>query len=278
SRRMNDPRWSSRNWLLVSLLAVVMATATGIVALLGSGPVTVALGAVGVALVAAALTVLAPESLAAAWDEHRPYVYFSVGLFAFGGLVGAALLVAGVDLTELFLEALGEEFAGDGPEAEFDLELTATFFVLQNTPPFLFSIAGALTLGLFTALVMVLNGVLVGNLALSMAGSVGADFVLVGLLPHGVFELPALFVAAGVGFRLVHRFGQRVLGSRDAFVTKAYLSRTAVLVGFAWLLLVVAAFVEAYLTTALLDALFAARLEDGAETSVPALAVPGVLE
>lgn len=274
---MDDRPIPPRNWLVVALLTVVVAAATSLVALLGPGLVDVAVGAVGVGIVAAALVVAVPDRLAGAWVEHRLYVYFSVGLFAFGGLLGAALLAAGIDLTELFLEALGEEFAPEDPEEEFELELTASFFVLQNTPPFLFSIAGALTLGLFTAVVMVVNGLLVSNIALSMAAVVGVDFVVVGLAPHGIFELPALFVAAGVGFRLVHRFGQRVLGSRDAFVTKAYLSRTAVLVGFAWLLLVVAAFVEAYLTPALLEALFAARLEGLEEANAAAVVVPFVV-
>ncbi|WP_255192736.1 stage II sporulation protein M [Natronobeatus ordinarius] len=271
---MDDRPIPPRNWLVVALLTVVVASATSLVALLGPGLVDVAVGAVGVGIVAAALVVAVPDRLAGAWAEHRPYVYFSVGLFAFGGLLGAALLAAGIDLTELFLEALGEEFAPEDPGEEFELELTATFFVVQNTPPFLFSIAGAITLGLFTAIIMLVNGLLIGNIALSMAAVVGVDFILVGLLPHGIFELPALFVAAGVGFRLVHRFGQRILGSREAFVTKAYLSRTAVLVVFAWLLLVVAAFVEAYLTPALLDALFAARLE---EAPAAAVVVPFVV-
>ena len=271
---MNDRPLPPRNWLVVSLVTVLMAVATGAVALIGPGLATVAAGAVGVALLAAAVTVAVPDVLSEAWAEHRLYVYFSVGLFAFGGLLGVALFAAGVDLTELFLEALGEEFAPNeaDPQAEFELELTASFFIVQNTPPFLLSIAGALTLGLFTALVMLLNGLLVGNIVLAMAGVAGVDFILVGLLPHGIFELPALFVAAGVGFRLVHRFGQRILGTREAFLTRAYLYRTAIFVVFAWLLLVVAAFVEAYLTPALLDALFAARLE-GME---PAAAVTAV--
>ncbi|MFW5974417.1 MAG: stage II sporulation protein M, partial [Natrialbaceae archaeon] len=104
-------------------------------------------------------------------------------------------------------------------------------------------------------------GVLVGNLGWFVGADVGVDYLLVGLLPHGIFELPALFVAAGVGFRLLHRAVQRLLGRRDALVSKPYLRRTALLVLVAWLALVLAAVIEATVTGALLDALFADRID-----------------
>ena len=258
-----DERPDGRNWLAVSGFTALIAVATALLAIVGLGLPTVALGAVLAAVAVAGLTVAATEHLAAAWVEHRRYVWFSVGLFAVGGLLGAALLVAGVDLTELLLEMLEEEFAPpeDDPEGDLEIDLSATFFVFQNTPPFLMAVFGVLTLGLATFLVMFVNGVIVGNVALSTAGIAGIDFVIVALLPHGIFELPALFVAAGVGFRLLHRLGQRAIGSREAFVTREYLVRTGTLVVFGWFLLVVAAFVEAYLTPTLLEVLFAARLE-----------------
>ncbi|MHC3436679.1 stage II sporulation protein M [Natrialbaceae archaeon A-gly3] len=260
---MDERRSVDRNWLAVSGLTVFAAIMTALVAAVDLGLLTAGFGAALAAVAVGGVGITAADRLSAAWAEHRPYVWFSVGLFTLGGLLGAALLAAGIDLTDLFLEILEEEFAADEevPDDEFEIDISASFFIFQNTPPFLLSIFGVLTLGLLTFLVMFVNGVLVGNVALSMAGVAGIDFVIVALLPHGVFELPALFVAAGVGFRLLHRLGQRVLGTREAFVTREYLVQTGTLVLFAWLLLVVAAFVEAYLTPTLLEALFAARLE-----------------
>ena len=252
---MIDRLRPGHNWHLVSLLALVATLATVGVAI-DRGLVLVVAGAPLPVVGIVALAALFPDELSAAWAEHRRYVWFAAGLFGFGALIGALLLAAGIDLTEFFLELLEEELGidEDDPDA-FDVD--ATFFVLNNTPPFLLSILGAITLGLFTALIMLFNGILVGNIAVSIAGLAGVAFIIVGLVPHGIFELSALFVASGVGFRLVHRFGQRLMGHRDAIVTRAYLRRTAILVLFAWLLLVIAAFVEAYLTHALLEAFFA---------------------
>lgn len=192
-----------------------------------------------------------------AWDEHRPYVYLAAGLFAIGIAIGAVLAAAGYDLLAMIEAVVGEDPLGDLDEGE----LTAWFFVSNNTVPYVLSIVGVATVGILTVYVVVFNGVVVGNVGWFVAGDEGLDFVVVGLAPHGIFELPALFVAAGVGFRLLHRLGQRVLGRRDSFVTKRYVYRTGLLVLSGWLLLVVAAFVEAYVTGALLEALFADRIE-----------------
>jgi len=211
------------------------------------------------------------EAVARSWGEHRWYVGFAAGTFGFGIAIGVLLYAAGVDLIGLFVdllsEELGEEFVDEaeanGEPAEF--ELTATFFIVQNTPPYLLSALGALTFGLLTLVIMVFNGLLVGNIAVSAGMTDGFGVILALLIPHGIFELSALFLAAGVGFCLVHRFVQRVLGSRESFVTRAYLGRTTLFLLFGWLVLVLAAFVEAYLTIPIAELIFS-DLEQPEET------------
>lgn len=199
------------------------------------------------------------EALTDAWDEHRRYVGFATVLFLVGVLIGIALVLAGYNLIEFMLELLDEDLVVDEEmmgEGGQDLELSAQFFVLQNTPPFLLSIVGAVTIGLLTAAVMVFNGIILGNIAYAIGRETGFGLILALLLPHGIFELPALFIAAGVGFRLVYRFAQRILGRREAFVTKPYLYRTGLLVLFGYLVLLLAAVIEAYVTIAIAELLF----------------------
>lgn len=194
------------------------------------------------------------EALADAWNEHSRYVGFAAGLFAFGIVVGIALMAAGYNLLEIIEDLVGEPLFPDiGGQSRTEL---ARFLLVNNTRAFLLSIIGVLTLGLLTVWAMVFNGIVVGNLGAFVASNVGIGYILVGLLPHGIFELPALFIAAGVGFRLLYRVGQRLRGSRNAILTRRYLYRTGLLVLVGWLLLVVAAIIEAFVTPALLEALF----------------------
>ncbi|MFP8953308.1 stage II sporulation protein M [Natrialbaceae archaeon A-arb3/5] len=273
-----DPRPNAaRNWSLLLFGLALVSLATAAVTVSVHDSTTAAAGATVLALAFAVLGIVSlsvtprlATLLDAAWLEHRRYTWFATGLFAFGIAIGVVLLFAGVNLLELIVELLDE---GLFPELEDeDFELTATFFITHNTQPFLMSIAGALTLGVFTAIIMVFNGLIVGNLSAAMGGTIGLDYVVIGLAPHGIFELAALFIASGVGFRFVYRFGERVVGRREAFLTKPYIYRTLALVAFAWLLLVLAAFVEAYITPELLEMLFAERLaelEQEAQTPSP---------
>ncbi|GAB3677811.1 stage II sporulation protein M [Halopiger thermotolerans] len=263
--------WSS---LLLALALAAFGTAAVIVATrgeptpaAGSGVLGLVFGAVGLAARSGRTRLVA--ALAAGWDEYRRSVWFATGLFALGTVGGIALLLAGYDLLEMLTELFEE---GLFPELEDEtgaFEPTATFFVMNNSRVYVLSIVGALSVGLFTAFVMLFNGVIIGNIGASIGQSIGIDYILVGLAPHGIFELPALFIAAGVGFRIVYRFGERLIGSRDAFFTKAYLARTAAVIAFGWLLLVLAAFVEAYVTTTLLEFLFADRLAGAGGTTIP---------
>ncbi len=255
-----------RNWTMLLACLASVSFVTGLVAGASGASPDAVLGVTGLGVGFLVVLVLArtryPElidALSSGWAEHRRYTYLATALFAGGIVLGALLLAAGVDLLEEIVQLLEEEFAEDA-DGEFDL--TATFFILNNTQPFVLSIVGALTLGLLTAFIMIVNGVIVGNLSAVMTNVVGLDYVIVGLTPHGIFELAALFIAAGVGFRLIHRAGKRVAGTRDAVLTKPYVTRTVALIAFAWLVLVLAAFVEAYVTPELLEALFAERLAD----------------
>ena len=253
-----DPQ-TVRFWagVLAALAVVSFLTATIIQR---HGPLDAALGAaalgivfLGVAVVGLRVRPALLGVLAAGWAEHRRYVGFSAAIFALGILLGALAGSAGYNVLEILTELTGEDPFGDLPD---EGELTAWWFIRNNSLPFALSIVGAVTLGLLTAYVMVFNGIIVGNVGWFVGGAVGVDFLIVGLTPHGVFELTALFIAAGVGFRLFYRLGQRVLGNRESFVTKQYLVQTAALVVFGWLLLALAAFVEAHLTGLFLDALF----------------------
>ncbi|OVE83611.1 stage II sporulation protein M [Natronolimnobius baerhuensis] len=268
-----------RNWtaMFATLAAVSFATTLFIlVTLEGDRALEPALGSAVLGVVFAALAAL-PQTgnndlirrLSRGWAENRRAVWFATGLFAFGTLIGVALLAAGFDLLEMvaeLIEEFEEELFPEADEETGELELTATFFIVNNTQAFLMAIAGALTVGLLTAFVMIFNGVILGNIGASAANEIGIDFIIIGIAPHGIFELPAIFIAGGVGFQIVYRFGQRLVGSREQFFTKPYVARTVAFVLFAWLLLVLAAFVEAYVTPALLEALFEAQLENGAGT------------
>ena len=70
-----------------------------------------------------------------------------------------------------------------------------------------------------------------------------------GLIPHGIFEFPAIFISLAIGFKTCHLLTQYITGKTNAFHSKEYMMNVLRVYVFIVLpLLVVAAIVEAYIT------------------------------
>jgi stage II sporulation protein M len=59
-----------------------------------------------------------------------------------------------------------------------------------------------LGLGLIPLLILTSNGFLLGVVAYSAVQKSGPIFLAAGIMPHGIFELPAVLVSISLGFRL----------------------------------------------------------------------------
>lgn len=191
-----------------------------------------------------------PLDLRLAWAEYRLHVAAATVLFVIGLFGGLAMAATGVDLLAL----LGyQDVEGLLPE---NFEPTVWFIFWNNTRVYVVLLLGALTLGLLPAVVLGFNGVVVGWVAGIATGNVGAGPVLALLVPHGIFELPALWLAAGISLRLVHLAVDDVWGERDHFLTRAAWKRTLLLVVVGWLLIGLASLIEVYVTPAIAEAIY----------------------
>jgi len=178
------------------------------------------------------------------WADYWRYVVLSGAVFALG-IVAGALLVDVIGLRALFG---GRDLGGAFPEP------TVGLLVVNNGIVILILVLSSLTLGLLTVGVLVYNGVIVGYVATLVAREGGLDVVVIGLAPHGVIEIPAFFFASAVAFRFTHQVLGAALGRREDVMTSRELREAVVMVVLALALIPVAAYVEAEITTALLEA------------------------
>ena len=187
-----------------------------------------------------------------AWWEHWPYFKLSFAIFMLGGIFGTGLVLIGVDLFDLLGFEELEEITPD--------ELTTFAILLNNTIVFFLALLGVFSFGLLTVAILVLNGSLVGYVVPPAVEEAGIGFVLLALIPHGILELPAFFVAAAVSFRLLHRFSHRVRGHRDRLLDPGEGRRIALLLLVTWLVLAVAAAIEVHITFRLVELFYSEQL------------------
>ena len=193
--------------------------------------------------------------------RHRFVGAFRDGLVAIGGftrhhpvpILGAAALfvaaaVGGWQLTAEFAVDLP---AGTDPGAVFGTFPVDVFVMLaaNNWLVSATAIYGGVALGIPTAVDMLLNGFVVGAVS-----GIADPLVIVALVaPHGVIELPAIVIAGGLGFHLAGVVVGMFRGTRTSTdLAEALRLGYRVLLGLA-VVLVVAAFIEAFLTPAIAE-------------------------
>jgi len=110
---------------------------------------------------------------------------------------------------------------------------------------------GGLALGVPTGVDMLLNGGLIG----ALYGVTDSTAFLALVAPHGIIELPAIFVAGGLGFHIAAVvLGVLTGGASVTTLVETLRLAYRVLLGLA-VVLVVAAFIEAFLTPAIAAAI-----------------------
>ncbi|MEM4271636.1 MAG: stage II sporulation protein M [Candidatus Pacearchaeota archaeon] len=126
--------------------------------------------------------------------ESRNYVYAVALIFLAGGILGF-IFFENFSFIDAFLEEIIKKTEGMGA-----FELIA--FIFQNNlwSAFISLIAG-LVFGIFPVLNSIFNGIIIGYVMRRVAIANGIlEFWRI--LPHGVFELPAVFISFALGLKL----------------------------------------------------------------------------
>jgi len=127
--------------------------------------------------------------------ESKVYFLIISILFLFSILIGCIFPIFFVELIAEFIKKIFEQTAG----MDFWQLL---IFILQNNimTAFIGMMLGVL-IGVFPIINTMMNGYVVG-FVMNKAAEVGGAVVMWRLIPHGLFEIPALIISLGLGLRL----------------------------------------------------------------------------
>lgn len=137
------------------------------------------------------------------WGEHKRAILVAIGLLLLGALIG---YIFWRELQEAMAEIFAQlvDKVGVKPGEEINsLQLFFGLFINNSTAVIILILSGFL-FGIFPAWGMILNGMLIGYLMAATVNGGGNPFAmfLFGILPHGLFEFPALIIAASYGLVL----------------------------------------------------------------------------
>jgi len=168
--------------------------------------------------------------------DSEKFIYFAIGVFSFFAIVGF-LVPLPPDVSKQILDyfkKIVEETKGFGL-----VDLIAFLFSNNSASGFMALFLGFF-FGIFPFFNAVVNGIVLGVVA-NMSVSENGVFSLWRLFPHGVFELPAIFISFGLGLKFsTFVLKKNKLETFKEFLEKSFWSYLLIVIP----LLIVAAIIE----------------------------------
>ncbi len=181
----------------------------------------------------------------------KKYILFSLFIFTASVLVGYAIARNYPAETQTIMEEMKKMFLFEEETTQWELFL----FILENNIVKLFII---LPLGIFAGLIpffsVFANGFLLGIFAQAVSQETSWPFFILGIMPHGIIEIPVLILSSAIGMRIgkvaVYGIFSKKESLREEFA-KALKFFILVLIPF----LFIAAFIETFITSEILAVL-----------------------
>ena len=129
--------------------------------------------------------------------DSKKYIYSIIVIFFASALIGFFVPLPDSVLEKLF-DYIRDILAKTEGLSTWGL---IEFIFLNNVQGSFFGMAFGIFFGLFPVVAAILNGFVLGIVS-SMSVQVGGIFSLWRLFPHGIFELPAIFISLGLGVRI----------------------------------------------------------------------------
>jgi len=182
--------------------------------------------------------------------EIRRQIWFSVYVFflaTFGGYYFAQNFPVE---TQEYLNEINEFF--DSMEDETVFQMFTSIFE-NNAIAMLRVIAFGIFAGVFSIFFLLSNGFILGLMSQVLTQQISWTLLFFGILPHGIIELPCMFISAAIGLSIGKTALKKLFG-RKADLTAELAHGLEFSVTVIIPLLLLAAFIEAYITPFMMEA------------------------
>lgn len=176
-------------------------------------------------------------------ESIRVYIVLSVMIFALTAVMGYFAASLNSEMAASMLQELEMlKWITDQPPI-----IIMIIIFLKNFMACVMSVLLGLGLGLLPLLVVVTNGFMLGVVSYNVIQKAGPLYLLAGILPHGIIELPIVLVSIAVGFRLGYLVALSLFGEKADIVKETKMA-VHLLVYRIMPLLLLAAFIETFIT------------------------------
>lgn len=176
--------------------------------------------------------------------KFRTAAIITVGILILTGFLGAFAAHSDKSIGEELISLMNEEVF-EHIQSENPAIVAANIFA-NNTETSVILFIGGASFGLITALILSVNGFVIGLVVEYVRQEQGLYVILAGVLPHGIFEIPALVLAGMFGLLLGEELWRELHGTGDAI--SAAQENGKRFLGYVLPLLGIAAIIEGFIT------------------------------
>jgi stage II sporulation protein M len=173
----------------------------------------------------------------------KNYILLSALLFVGTAILGYLIASKNPQLAVTYLEEIEsklEWILGLSPP------MMMVFIFLNNLLASAMAMLLGIGFGVVPALIVSINGLAFGIVSYYAIEIQGIAYLIAGILPHGIIELPAVLISVGVGFRLGYLFLLSIRGE-DVNLSGEMKSALRILIWVAFFLFL-AAIIETFIT------------------------------
>ncbi len=138
------------------------------------------------------------ENYSKSWQyikESKKFIWIVFGLFLLSVFIG--VIFQPESISNSIIKYIQEIISKTEGMSSWDM---IKFIFVNNIQTAFMGLIFGFALGIFPIVVTVANGYVVGYVSSSVVASSGAIHLLE-LIPHGIFELPAIFISFGMGLK-----------------------------------------------------------------------------
>jgi stage II sporulation protein M len=189
------------------------------------------------------------QLLAGYVKDNKVWLKIAIRLFLISAVTGAVSYFYKPDLINEITKVFADKF-GANPVPNFSL---ARQVFLQNSLVSILAALGGVFFGISSFFIVFVNGFIIGFIILSVLASSpdflsNTIFLVLGLAPHGIFEIPAFLISSAIGLRLGIEWMSKGSHGRRFSVWKKDLARALKVLPFVFAILLVAALVEIFVS------------------------------
>ncbi len=179
----------------------------------------------------------------------RPYLLVIITLFL---LATAAGYVSAYFNPDIIDELMGQFEESYGWIADESPTMIMLFIFANNTINSFIAMLLGTFFGIWPVIFILINGFFIGVVVFSLLQEYSILVVLSGLLPHGIIELPMIFISASIGLRLGVLAFQKIFTIKEIRFKYEMFSAIRFFVTVIVPLLFIAAIIETFITSSIL--------------------------